>query len=116
MEYQHFAKHGYKQTREKFLPLVEKRSLVPVCKAHLSRLEQSGLKAGAFSPGYLRTGINGPPRGPGHVLRLEDLWSRFVTQIGIKGSFGTKFVFSFLGFLYFLYFSIFPIFLYFSNI
>jgi hypothetical protein len=34
---------------------------------------KAGLKAGAFSPGCLRTGTKGPPRGPGHVLRLEHL-------------------------------------------
>jgi hypothetical protein len=72
-----------------------------------------GQKAGAFSPGCLQTGTNGSPRGPGHVLRLEDLWSRFVTQTGTKGLFGIKFIFSFSKFLYFLCFSIF---LYFTNI
>jgi hypothetical protein len=65
-----------------------------------------GLKAPAFSPGCLRTGTNGPPRGPDHVLRLEDLWSQFVTQTGTKGPFEIKFVFSFSEFLYFLYFFI----------
>jgi hypothetical protein len=48
-----------------------------------------------ISSGCLRTGTNGPPRGPGHVLRLEDLWSRFVTRTGTKGPFELKFVFSF---------------------
>jgi hypothetical protein len=61
-----------------------------------------GLKAPAFSPDCLRTGTNGPPRGSGHVLRLEDLWSRFVTRFGTKGPFGIKYVFSVLEFLYFL--------------
>jgi hypothetical protein len=52
-----------------------------------------------------------PPRGLSHMLRLEDLWFRFVTQIGTKGPFGIKFIFSILEFLYFLYFSIFSLFL-----
>jgi hypothetical protein len=70
-----------------------------------------GLKASAFSPGCLRTGINRPPRGPGHVLRLEDLWSRFVTRTGTKGPFKIKFVFFVSEFLYFLYFFYFLFFL-----
>jgi hypothetical protein len=40
------------------------------------------------------------------MLRLEDLWSRFVTQTATKGPFGIKFVFSISEFLYFLYYFI----------
>jgi hypothetical protein len=66
-----------------------------------------GKKAISRGPNCLRTRTNGPPRGLGHVLRLEDLWSRFVTQTGTKVSFGIKFVFAFLECLYFQNFSIF---------
>jgi hypothetical protein len=34
---------------------------------------KAGLKAPAFSFGCLRTGTNGPPRGPDYVMRLEDV-------------------------------------------
>jgi hypothetical protein len=56
----------------------------------------TGTNKVVFSPGCLRTETNGPSRDPEYVLRLEDLWSQFVTQTGTKGPFGIKFVFSFL--------------------
>jgi hypothetical protein len=87
----------------KAIPPVEKWPSIPIAATGTNK---AGLKAPAFSPGCLRTGTNGPPRGPDHVLRLEDLWSRFVTQTGTKGPFGIKFIFSFLEFYYFLYFFI----------
>jgi hypothetical protein len=88
------------QLRVFFLPytLVEKKAFNPGLKGPLvpvvaTGTNKAGLKAPAFSPGCLRTETNGPPCGPGHVLRLEDLWSRFVTRTRIKGPFGIKFIF-----------------------
>jgi hypothetical protein len=76
--------------------------LVPVVATGTNK---AGLKAPAFSPGCLRTGTNGPSRGPGHVLRLEDLWSRFVTRTGTKGLFGIKLYFLFRNFcIFFIFF------------
>jgi hypothetical protein len=44
-------------------------SLIPVAPTGTKKAER---KHPLFSPDWLRTGIIGPPRGPVHVLRLED--------------------------------------------
>jgi hypothetical protein len=75
--------------------------IYPLMPVFATGTNKAGLKAPAFSPGCLRTGTNGPPRGPRHVLRLEDLWSRFVTRTGTKGPFGIKLYFLFWNFCIF---------------
>jgi hypothetical protein len=44
-----------------------------ICLVGATGTNKAGLKTGAFSSGCLRTGTKGPPRGPGHVMRLEVL-------------------------------------------